>query len=338
MLNWGLVGCGDISYKRIAPAITCQPESNLLAIMDINEERVDAFAERFNIKRKYLELNSMLENKNIDAIYVATPVYLHYEIALEAIKNKKHVLVEKPMAITNLQCEELIAEAKKHNVNLGIAYYRRFFPKMREIKRVINERIIGDIIQIRINYNSWYNPVESGKKAWRIDKVKAGGGPLWDIGCHKLDMLIDLIGMPKSVLAKMDILTHKYEVEDSCSAIIEMENGAPCLASFNWNSKIWADEFEILGTDGKIVLNPCDSEYIELQLNPKRINGLGKEITKVAINNHSNVHYPLIADFVKAVLEGNQPLVNGEEGYKTNKLLEAIEISSSRGKKVFIQK
>ena len=336
MLNWGLVGCGDISNKRVAPALKSQPNSNLMAVMSPYEDELKGFKNKHCIAEGYTDLDDMLKNREIGAIYVATPIFLHYEIALEALKAGKHVLVEKPMAMTNQQCEELISEAKKNNVKLGVSYYRRFFPKMAEIKRLIRDGLIGDVIQARILYHSWYNPEKQDSKYWRVIKSKSGGGPLWDMGCHKFDMLVDILGTPKSVYGIMNTLTHEYEVEDSCSAILEMENGAHCLASFNWNSKIWADEFEILGTNGKILLNPCDSENLTVQLNPKVVKGIGKEETSVVKFNHPNVHYPLVEDFVDAVLNDRQPKISGEEGFKTNKILTAIEESAKTGRKISI--
>ena len=336
MINWGLAGCGDISNKRVAPAIKNQPDSTLLAVMSPYKEELEGFMKRHSIPDGCLKLEDMLNNQKIDAIYVATPIFVHYEIALQALRAGKHVLVEKPMAMKNEECEMLISEAEKQGVKLGVAYYRRFFPKMAEIRRLISEGVIGDLIGARIVFQSWYNPAKDDPKYWRVVKSKGGGGPLWDMGSHKLDMLIDLLGMPKSVSALMSTQTHDYEVEDSCSALLELENGGQCIASFNWNSKVWADEFVIIGTNGKIALNPCDGDSVELELVPSRMKGMGKEITTVMKFNAPNVHTPLIDDFTKAVVEGREPHISGKEGYKTNKILAAIEKASCTGKKIIL--
>lgn len=336
MLNWGLIGCGDISNKRAAPAIKSQAQSRLLGVMSPYPSELKTFKEKHDVPRGYLSVEEILKDDDISAIYIATPIFLHYEIALKALKHGKHVLVEKPMAMANKECEELIAEARKNNVKLGVSYYRRFFPKLQDVKRIIHEGVIGDIVHTRIIFHNWYNPDKEDPKYWRVIKSKSGGGPLWDIGCHKFDMMLELVGMPKTVYAVMDTMTHSYEVEDSCSALFEMENGSHCLSSFNWNSKVWADEFEILGTQGKITLNPCDSENLEVQLVPRLIKGMGKEVTYIMRFNHPNVHFPLIDDFAKAVLERREPKISGEEGYKTNKILSAIEESARTGKKVII--
>jgi predicted dehydrogenase len=336
MLNWGLVGCGDIANKRVAPAIKSQADSILLAVMSPDKEELEGFKSKHNIPEGYLSLEDMLANSSINAIYVATPIFLHYEIALKALKAGKHVLVEKPMAMDEEECEALICEAEKQKVKLGVAYYRRFFPKMAEIKRLISEGVIGDVIAARIVFHSWYNPAKDDPKYWRVVKKKGGGGPLWDMGCHKLDMLVELLGMPRSVSALMSTQTHDYEVEDSCSLLMELQNGAHCSASFYWNSKVWSDEFIILGTNGKITLNPCDGDSIELELTPSRMKGMGKEVTTVMKFNAANVHAPLVDDFAKAVLEGREPKISGSEGYKTNRILAAIEKSSLTGTKIIL--
>ncbi len=336
MINWGLIGCGDISNKRVAPAIKSQSDSYLAAVMSPYKEELESFMKRHNIPQGYDNLSDMLSDDCINAIYVATPIFLHYEIVLQALQAGKHVLVEKPMAMDDEQCRMLIFKAKEMGVNLGVAYYRRFFPKMNEIKKLIADGVIGDVISAQIVFQSWYNPAKNDPKYWRVVKSKGGGGPLWDMGSHKIDMLIDLVGMPKSVSALLSTQTHDYEVEDSCSALFELENGAHCTASFHWNSKVWVDEFIITGTEGKISMIPCDGDSLELELVPTRIKGLGKETTTVVKFNASNVHAPLVDDFAKSIIEGRESRVSGLEGYKTNRILSAIEQSSLACKKIVL--
>ena len=336
MVKWGLVGCGDISGKRVAPAIKAQEGSLLSAAFSPFEDELKNFIEKHGISNGYTDIAQMLKKEDIQAVYIATPVFLHYDLAMEALKAGKHVIVEKPMAMTNEQCETMIKTAKSNNVKLGVAYFRRFFPKLAEVKRVISEGVIGDVIQIRILYHSWYNPLPQTSLNWRLVKKLSGGGPLWDMGCHKFDLLSDLIGNPVSVFGKMDTLTHEYEVEDSCSAILEMENGAHCLASFNWNSKVWSDEFEILGTKGKIIMDPCDSDSLIVRLNNRVLKGMGKEETSISMSNHPNVHFPLVDDFVKAIQKDTEPKVTGEKAIWANRILSAIEKSAISGCKTNI--
>jgi 1,5-anhydro-D-fructose reductase (1,5-anhydro-D-mannitol-forming) len=336
MIRWGLAGCGDISNKRVAPAIKEQPDSILAAAVSPYADELEAFMKRHDVGRGYHDIDTMLANEAIDAVYVAEPVFLHHRTALKALRAGKHVLVEKPMALDNAQCEELINISVKNGTKLGTAYFRRFFPKLKDVKEMICGGTIGDVIQVRILYHSWYDPENSEGKNWRLVKSLSGGGPLWDMGCHKLDMLVDLLGMPVSVYGLMDTLTHGYEVEDSCSALLEMPNGAHCIASFNWNSRIWADEFVILGTNGEIIMDPCDSDRLTVRMNPRVIRGLGREETTISRPNHPNVHYPLIDDFARSIIENREPRISGAEAYKTNRILNAIERSAEAGRKVMI--
>lgn len=333
MLKWGLAGCGDIANKRVAPAILDQPDSAIAAAASPYKGELDTFLNRFGIKKGYDDIDIMLEKEDIDIVYAAVPVYLHYETAMKALRSGRHVLVEKPMGMDTQQCASLVNEAESRGLKLGVAYFRRFFPKVAEAKRMIAEGIIGVVIGAEIKYQSWYRPEPS---AWRVQKNRSGGGPLWDMGCHKLDMLIDMLGMPSSVFAVMKTLTHGYDVEDSCIVVMEMKNGAQCAMILNWNSRVWADTFEITGTEGKIIFDPCDSESMTVRRNPRITKGPGREDTTVSRPNSTNVHYPLIDDFAGSVLEDRQPAVSGREGYKTNLLLDAIERSSADGIKIFI--
>lgn len=335
MIKWGLVGLGDIANKRVAPAIINQKDSCLCAAVSPIKNELDVFLPKHRIEKGFLSIDEMLNEADIDAVYIATPPFLHCELALKALQAKKHVLVEKPMAMNNDECERLIRMTEKQGVKLGVAYYRRFFPKVAEVKRIISDGTIGRVIGARIVFHSWYCP-QKDLKSWRVDKNMAGGGPLWDMGCHKLDLLIELLGMPKSVSALMSTQTHYYEVEDSCSALLELENGGQCIASFNWNARTWSDEFVILGTDGKITMNPCDSDGVDIELTPKLIKGLGKEVTSVLKPNAPNVHMPLIDDFVSSIIEDRQPKISAVEGYKTNRIISAIEKSSIEGKKIIL--
>ena len=336
MIQWGLAGLGDISRKRVAPAIRSQSDSILSAVHSPFEAELRKFQSDFIVEKAYLCYEDMLSDPDVHAVYIATPIHLHAGLALKAIESGKHVLVEKPMAMKNAECEAMIAAAHRNGVKLGVSYYRRFFPKLIEAKRLINEGAIGDVVGARIYFHSWYNPAPDDPKYWRVIKMKGGGGPLWDIGCHKIDQMMDLLGDVKSVCAYMRTLTHDYEVEDSCSAILEFTSGVCCEMGFRWNCKTWADEFVVLGTDGKIDMTPGDSDIIELELPPGRMRGMGKELTTVSKPPASNVHAPLVDDFAKAVIENREPRINGEAGYRVNSVLAAIEESSVTGNRIII--
>ena len=148
------------------------------------------------------------------------------------------------------------------------------------------------------------------------------------MGSHMFDVLIGLLGMPKSVYAKCDTLVHKFDVEDSAAIIMTMQNGAQVIASFNWNSKTWSHEFEIIGTEAKTKWHPYDSGKV--------IKTVGRDIQELDLPNAQNVHLPLVEDFEHAVLEGRDPIVPLAEAVKTNILLDAVYESSETHKEVLL--
>ena len=370
MYKWGLVGCGDIAHKRVAPAILGQQSSVLAAVVSPYPDELRDFQDKTGVTKGFSNVDDMLACNDIDAgsdsgtdcgtdcgtdsgadcdtdcgagggsgidiVYVATPVNLHYEIALKALKAGKHVLVEKPMAKNDDECRILVETAERNGLKLGVAYFRRFFPTYAEVKNILAQGVIGDVIRADIMFNSWYDPKPEDPKYWRVIKDKGYGGPLWDMGCHKLDLLVYLFGMPKSVSAFMSTKTHNYEVEDSCSALMEFDDSMCCSAAFHWNSRVWHDRFEILGTEGKLILCPADGDTLQIERTPRVVAGMGKEVTSIIRPLAANTHTPLIDDFINAIEQDRTPVVSGQEGRKTNRILTAIGNASINNKVVIL--
>jgi predicted dehydrogenase len=128
VLNWGLIGAGDIAQKRIAPALRDLANCNLVAVSRARAELAEAFAREFSVSRWYADWADLLKDDEIDAVYIATPVFLHAEQTIAAAEAGKHVLCEKPMALNVQECDRMIEACRANNVQLGIAYYRRFYP------------------------------------------------------------------------------------------------------------------------------------------------------------------------------------------------------------------
>src|SRR5262245_17111761 len=142
-ISWGLIGCGDIAQKRVAPALSESPHSELVAVSRANRDLLDEFADRFKARHRFADLQELLKSEDIEAVYVATTVNLHAEQTIAAIELGKHVLCEKPMALKVVDCDRMIAAAKANGIKLGIAYYRHFYPVVRRMKEVIESGEIG---------------------------------------------------------------------------------------------------------------------------------------------------------------------------------------------------
>lgn len=324
-LRWLLVGTGDIAHKRIAPAIKSEPRSELYAVMDISEERTNKFVKQYPA-RVFSDFEKAISDPSVDAVYIATPIFLHKEQSIRALRAGKHVLCEKPLALNTKEADEIVKAATHTDKKYAVAYFRRCYPRYRMAREMLKQGEFGQIVLVRMTYFSWFNPSEDDPKYWRVMPEKSGGGPISDMGTHMIDVLVGLFDTPASVYAKVETLTHPYEVEDSASVIMKLKNGAHVVATFNWNSKTWSHEFEIIGTEAKVKWHPYDG--------PKIVKTVGREIDEIELTNHDNVHYPLIEDFVSSVLEGRAPLVTAEEALKTMKVIDAIYESANKGREI----
>ena len=314
--SWGLIGYGDLADKRVASALREASGSSLKALWGRDSGRTKAFAEKHHIPRACDSLDELFST-GIDAIYVCTPPDSHAEYALAALAKGLHVLVEKPMAASVVDCERMVAAAKKSGALLGVAYYRRAFPKMRKIRQLISEGVLGKPTWVNIAAHSWFNPAANDPKHWRVEKSRSGGaGALADIGVHRLDLLDDWLGPSRVVARHLQHLVHPYEVEDGASILLELANGAPVHAYFSWNSKTWMDRFEITGSEGKIIADPLDGAPLTI------IRGRDRE--DLQIEPPANAHLPCVEDFILAVAEKRAPLCDGEACLRTNRLLEEI--------------
>ena len=328
-MNWLIVGTGDIAKKRIILAIDAEPRSRIVAVCDLVAERAKEVADQYQAKF-YTDLSQALKDDAVEAVYISTPVFLHVPHAIQALKAGKHVLIEKPIGISYPQACELIKVAKTAKGKCGCAYFRRFYPRYKMAKEMLEKGEFGQVVLIRMTYFSWFNPTKDDPKYWRVVPEKSGGGPLSDMGTHMFDVMIGLFGLPASVFAKVATITHTYKVEDSSVIIMNYENGTPVVASFHWNSKTWSHEFEIVGTEEKIKWHPYDG--------PKVLKTAGRDIQEIEIPNHENVHYPVIEDFVSSIIEGREPQASVEEAVKTNFLLDAIYLSAREDKEVMLGK
>lgn len=328
-LSWLLVGAGDIAQKRVAPALAGCKNSELTAVCDLRKEAAIALSHEFGVSRVYSDFDSAIADSDADAVYLATPVSLHVDQLISALEAGKHVLVEKPLGLSGEQCMRAMSAAEKSGKIAACAYFRRLFPRYIYAKEMIENGEFGRIMSARMTYFSWFSPSPEDPKYWRVVRSKSGGGPLSDMGTHMFDVLIGLLGMPASVYAKCDNLLNDWDVEDSAALVMTLADGAQITASFNWNSKTWRHEFEIVGTEAKLDWLPYDSGPI--------IKTVGRNTQNIDLPSAENVHLPLVEDFVRSVLTGTPPVSPISEAAKTNFLLDAVYASAATGKPVPVQ-
>ena len=325
-LKWLLIGAGDIARKRVAAALRDAEESELVAVCDTVPENARLLADEYDLSEVYTEVGKALSESSSDAVYVATPVGLHVQHTIEAMGAGKHVLVENPLGLTGGDCARAVSAAEKSGVTAGCSYFRRLFPAYLHAKEMLEKDEFGRIVLARMVFFSWFSPDADDTKYWRVIRDRSGGGPISDMGTHMFDVMIGLLGMPTHVYARCDNLVNDWDVEDSASILMKMADGAHVTASFNWNSKTWRHEFEIVGTEAKVYWHPYDSGEV--------VKTVGRQIDTLNLLPDENVHLPIVQDFVAAVRDGRPPACPLDEAAKTNRLLDAIYRSSAENREV----
>lgn len=315
-LNWGLIGCGDISRKRVAPALRDLPNCELVAVNRANAALAEAFAQEFGARRWYAHWRELLADPEIEAVYLATPVSLHAEQAIAAAEAGKHVLCEKPMALSVAECDQMIAACAANGVQLGIAYYRHFYPVLRRLKELLAEGRIGQPVLAQINAFERFNPAPGEPRYWFVQKEFAGGGPMMDFGCHRIEVLLNLLGPIASVKSSVGNVLFTREVEDTAVAVFDFASQARGVLSVThaaWQSQ---DTLTIFGSAGTLHVPALNQGVLHLTT----ADGEHHE----AHPPHANIHQPSLADFTEAVLENREPAVGGALGREVARLEELI--------------
>jgi len=320
-VRFGLIGCGDIAQKRVAPALCDSKNCDLIAVSRAQANLAQLFAQQFSAKRWYADWRELLTDREIDAIYIATPVNLHAEQTIAAAESGKHVLCEKPMALNATECDRMLDACRSNNVRLGIAYYRHFYPVVRRVKEIIQSGEIGTPVVAQVNAFEWFDPEESNPRRWLLDRNQSGGGPMFDFGCHRIEVLLDLFGPVTDVNATLSNQFFKREVEDVASAFFRFDNGTNATLAVAHSTREPQDTLDVFGSQGSIHVTVLNEGNLRV------ISEKGERVESHA--PAANIHQPLIEDFARAVLENRQPVVDGEIGRAVAALVDEIYRDSS---------
>jgi 1,5-anhydro-D-fructose reductase (1,5-anhydro-D-mannitol-forming) len=304
MFRWLVVGIGAIATARVLPAILAEARSQLAGIVTRNPAKAQTCAVPF-----WPDLDSALTQCAADAVYIATPVFLHAQQTIAALRAGRHVLCEKPMALDYAKAASMQQAADASGCTLGIAYYRRMYPKVDRARQLIDAGAIGRPVFAEATSHDWFYPAD-GFRSWLIDPKMSGGGPLRDIASHRIDLLNYLFGKPARVSGHLSTLVQPIQVEDNATVLIEYECGTRGLVDVRWHSRIPRDEFRIRGTAGELDLTPLNGASL---VHPGGIE---------QVPAHANVHYPCVEDFVTAVLEGRPPRSTGASALATEWVME----------------
>jgi predicted dehydrogenase len=309
MLNWLVVGIGDITRKRVLPAILAEPRSHLAGIVTRDPAKAAAYG-----APSWPDLAAALAACDAQAVYLATPVFLHAPQAILAFREGRHVLCEKPMALTYADAAGMQRAAEAANRTLGIAYYRRMYPKVDRARELLESGAIGRPVLAEATSHDWFNPLGT-PRAWLADRAQSGGGPLRDIASHRIDLMNYLFGRPLKVSGFLSTLVQPLDVEDNATVMMEYESGLRGIVDVRWHSHASRDEFRVRGTDGEIDLSPLNG--------PELVHPGGSE----SIPAPENLHYPCVEDFVSAILRDIPPRSHGAGALATEWVMERASAS-----------
>ena len=329
-----VVGSGLIGRIHAA-AIAEVPAAQLTVVVDAFEERARALAQQYGAAAEK-NLAVALQREDIDAVHICTPSGTHAQLGIMAAEAGKHVLVEKPIDIVLPAARELVDTAARRGVKLGVVFQKRFTAPVQRIQRAVQAGEFGRLIQCDA-YVKWYRePKYYSESRWHGTWQMDGGGALINQGIHMVDLLRWVGGPVRSVFARRRTAYHAIEVEDLIDSLIEFQNGA--LGVIQASTALYPgfpERLEVHGQRGSAILEGSEISTwaIEGQEQEKLGAGLPTGHSDPGAIGHKG-HVPVIADFVAAIREGREPLVNGEEGLETLRLVMAIYRSAQEGQEV----
>ncbi len=257
-VKWGIIGCGNVTEVKSGPAFNLVDGSELVAVMRRNYEKAKDYAERHKVPKYYSNASRLINDPDINAVYVATPPDTHARYAIEAMTAGKPVYVEKPMARNYAECQRMLEVSQSKKVPLYVAYYRRALPGFRKVKELIEQGKIGDVRGVNIQlFKSPSGPEKSGNPGWRVEPKISGGGHFFDLSSHQLDYLDYLFGPVKGLQSFVTNQAGLYNAEDYVTASFTFKNEIVCSGTwcFSCSDESNRDIIEIFGDKGVITFS-----------------------------------------------------------------------------------
>ena len=338
-LRVGVVGLG-MGSGHIA-AFNAHPAARVVAVADIDAERLQKVTEEMGVEQTFTEYESMLAKADLDVVSVALPNYLHKPVTIAAIEAGCHVLCEKPMAMNAGEARDMIAAADKAGKRLMINFNQRFQENNHMLKRQIDAGLFGHVYYARSVWHRRRGMPRFG--GWFGVKEKAGGGPLIDLGVHKLDLALWMMGYPKPVYvlgSTYDYIAseiarrskREYDVEDFAAAVVKFDNGATLMLEASWASHIDKEyqEFQVLGTTAGYCAGPGMDTKIHSELNDCHVD---MELTRCFVDGPPSAMYNLI----DCIVNDAEPVVTAHQGMIVMEILDALYESSRTNAPVAIK-
>lgn len=318
-IKWGIIGCGDVTEVKSGPAFNKVPNSSLVAVMRRDALKAADYARRHGVPKWYDKATDLINDPEIDAVYIATPPLQHEEYTIQALAAGKPVYVEKPMAINAEAAKRMAAAANQYGVKLTVAHYRREQPLFLKIRSLLAEHSIGDIrfVNLKMLQPKNNDLIAKAEDNWRLNPAVAGGGLFHDLAPHQLDLMLYYFGNTKSFHGISVNQSGDENVDDLVTGHILFENdivftGVWCFTVANGANE---DICEIYGSKGKISF-PMFGHEINLTINEKT--------EKLKFEALQHVEQPMIEKVVSYFLDQAENPCSAQEAIKTMELLDGF--------------
>ena len=295
-IGWGFIGCGEVTEKKSGPAFNEVPGSHVVAVMSRNAEKAESYAKRHNIKKWYTDPLELINDPEINAIYIATPPSSHATFAIMAMKAGKPVYIEKPLAASYEDCARINRISELTGVPCFVAYYRRYLPYFQKVKQIIQSGAIGTPANVQIRFSVPPRDLDyksNGSLLWRLQPDIAGGGYFYDLAPHQLDLIQDIFGVITRAHGYCSNMAKLYKAEDTISACFYFENGLPGSGSwcFVGHQSAKEDRIEVIGEKGMLSFSVYNYSPIQLVTSEGR--------SSIVVPNPPYVQLPIIRSVIE---------------------------------------
>jgi predicted dehydrogenase len=315
-VRWGIIGVGDVTERKSGPGFQQAERSELVAVMRRNGDLAADYARRHDVPRWYDDADELINDPEVDAVYVATPPDSHREYATRVARAGKAVYVEKPMARTAMECEEMISACDEAGVALFVAYYRRAMPRFVTVKELLDSGRIGQPRSVSIRNEQPAPLGDADHGDWRVDPEISGGGYFVDLGSHILDLLDWLLGPVTSAAGMATNRGAHYPAEDLVTGVFSFRSGVAGVGVWNYDSFRHQDQIEIIGTAGALHFSCFSDDPLRL------FTAHGAE--QITAPYPETVQQPLIQTVVNALTGHGESPSTGHSALRTTRVIDSL--------------
>jgi predicted dehydrogenase len=317
-VRWGIIGCGNVTEVKSGPALQKAEGSSLVAVMRRNGELAEDYARRHDVPRWYDDAQALIDDPEVNAVYVATPPAFHKAYTLMSARAGKPVYVEKPMALNYAECQEMIHVCRRTGVPLYVAYYRRGLPRFLKVRELVSSGAIGEVrfVTVTLYRRAREGGYGSQNLPWRLVPEIAGGGLFADLACHTLDFLDYALGPIRAVRGSASNQGGHYDAEDIVTGSLVFESGVHGVGAWCFTAYRDEDVNEIVGSAGKLRFSTFGVEPVVLET----MDG----VTEYPIDNPAHVQQPLIQTVVDDLLGRGTCPSTGESAARTSWVMDRL--------------